>query len=212
MGNSVDVPQSETAIRILEVAERLAQTRGFNGFSYADIAAELKVTKASLHYHFATKADLGRVLIARYTKRFDAALAAIDTEPHHNLLRYVQLYEQVLVRDRMCLCGMLAAEYSTLPAAMRSELRHFFDRNEAWLAASLERGRTAGELAFKGSALEAARALTAGMEGAMLLARAYQEPARFAAIAKRLLSELNIARTGVARAARRQQRQPTSSH
>lgn len=184
------------------MAERLAQTRGFNGFSYADIAAELKVTKASLHYHFATKADLGRALIARYTERFAAALAVIDAEPHGSLLRYVQLYEQVLVRDRMCLCGMLAAEYSTLPAAMRSELRHFFDSNEAWLAASLERGRTAGELTFKGSALEAARALTAGMEGAMLLARAYQEPARFAAIAKRLLGELDISHTGVARARR----------
>ena len=47
-----------TATQILDVAERLAQTRGFNGFSYADIASELGVTKASLHYHFASKADL----------------------------------------------------------------------------------------------------------------------------------------------------------
>jgi len=47
------------------VAERLVQVRGFNGFSYADIAAELHITKASLHYHFATKADLGEALIAR---------------------------------------------------------------------------------------------------------------------------------------------------
>ena len=48
-----------TASRILDVAERLAQTQGYNGFSYADIAAELGITKASLHYHFASKADLG---------------------------------------------------------------------------------------------------------------------------------------------------------
>ena len=33
--------EPRTADRILDVAERLVQTRGFNRFSYADIAAEL---------------------------------------------------------------------------------------------------------------------------------------------------------------------------
>jgi AcrR family transcriptional regulator len=42
---------SETSARILDVAERLVQMRGFNAFSYADVADVLKVTKASLHYH-----------------------------------------------------------------------------------------------------------------------------------------------------------------
>ena len=68
-----------TASRILDVAERLVQIRGFNGFSYADIAAELKITKAALHYHFAGKADLGEALIARYASRFAEALASLDT-------------------------------------------------------------------------------------------------------------------------------------
>jgi hypothetical protein len=54
---------ARTAARILDVAERLAQVRGFNGFSYADIAAELGITKAALHYHFASKADLGEALM-----------------------------------------------------------------------------------------------------------------------------------------------------
>ena len=67
-----------TATRILDVAERLAQVRGFNGFSYADIAAEVGITKAALHYHFASKADLGKALISRYAARFGEALAAIE--------------------------------------------------------------------------------------------------------------------------------------
>jgi TetR/AcrR family transcriptional repressor of nem operon len=194
---------SDTASRILEVAERLAQTRGFNGFSYADIAAELKITKASLHYHFATKAELGCALIVGYSRRFEAALAQIAIgKPRDTLRRYVQLYEDVLVRDRMCLCGMLAAEYSTLPDPMRAELRSFFDKNESWLANHLERGRKAGELRFEGSALEIARMLTAGLEGAMLLARSYEEPARFEATAKRLLAEVSASRRSNGRATR----------
>src|SRR2546425_1165151 len=64
----------DTAQRILDVAERLVQTQGFNGFSYADIAAELGITKASLHYHFATKAALGSALITRYGAEFGRAL------------------------------------------------------------------------------------------------------------------------------------------
>lgn len=188
-------PQSDTAALILEVAERLAQTQGFNGFSYADIADELKITKASLHYHFATKAELGRALIESYGRKFDDALAHIETAPPQDILRqYARLYEDVLVRDRMCLCGMLAAEYSTLPAAMRIELRGFFDRNETWLATQLERGRKAGALQFEGSPVGFARMLTAGLEGAMLLARSYEEPARFSATARRLLAEVSPAR------------------
>jgi TetR/AcrR family transcriptional regulator, transcriptional repressor for nem operon len=193
MSGAADQPRTAgTATRILEVAERLAQTRGFNGFSYADIAAELGVTKASLHYHYATKADLGCALITGYRKKFAAALAKIDAAGAHDTLRrYVQLYENVLVRDRMCLCGMLAAEYSTLPGPMRAELRAFFDKNEVWLADHLESGRRAGVLHYEGPALEIARLLTAGLEGAMLLARSYEEPARFEATAQRLLAEVS---------------------
>src|SRR5271168_5491364 len=78
------------ATAILDVAERLAQTRGYNGFSYADIAAELGVTKASLHYHFPSKAELGRALIVRYHGLFGAALDSIDGQtksPHEKLKR-----------------------------------------------------------------------------------------------------------------------------
>jgi len=151
---------SDTARSILSVAERLAQTKGFNGFSYADIAEELELTKATLHYHFASKAELGRVLIMRYGAAFNAALERIETEAGDPLERYVQLFEQVLVRDRMCLCGMLAAEYSALPASMQAELRRFFDENEVWLARQLERARSSGKIHFDGSSLEAARTLT----------------------------------------------------
>src|SRR5258706_14666802 len=131
---------STAARAILDVAERLAQTVGYNGFSYADIAAKLGVTTPSLHYHFPSKADLGCALIDRYSTVFAAALVAIDQRnlaPLEMLKQYVGLYDSVMLDDRMCLCGMLAAEYATLPAPMRARLKAFFDANEQWLTGVL---------------------------------------------------------------------------
>src|SRR5688500_1490192 len=153
---------ADTASRILDVAERLVQSRGFNGFSYADIASELKITKAGLHYHFAGKAELGKALIGRYAGRFGDALAEIDGragDAPAKLAAYARIYADVLRARRMCLCGMLAADYDTLPKPMRDAVIRFFDENEAWLTGVLEQGEEAGTLRLDGPASEAAQAL-----------------------------------------------------
>ena len=182
------------ATAILDVAEELAQTRGYNGFSYADIALQLGVTKASLHYHFPSKAELGRALIERYRHLFGAALEAIDQQiqdPRKKLRRYVDLYNSVLSNERMCLCGMLAAEFATLPAPMQDGLKLFFDANERWLTTVLDEGRRAGMLSFKESANERARVLLGALEGAMLVARSYGDPLRFRSAAGYVLADLH---------------------
>lgn len=183
----------DTSQRILDIAERLVQTRGFNGFSYADIAEAMQVTKASLHYHFRSKAELGKRLIERYERNFLDALEGIEagtTDARERLRRYAAIYASVVQQDRMCLCGMLAAESGTLPAAMRDDMRHFFDENERWLTRILKDGKRAKVLAFKGAPTEAARALIGSLEGAMMIARSYGDPARFTAVSDRLLADL----------------------
>ena len=182
-----------TSEAILDTAERLVQTLGYNGFSYADIAAELGVTKASLHYHYASKAELGRVLIERYHAAFMAALAVIDAEvaaPCEKLERYVGLYDGVMRNDRMCLCGMLAAEHRTLPATMQAQLQQFFDANEIWLTGVLEQGVRSGAFAFGERPRERARVVLGALEGAMLVARSYEDPRRFRAAADYVLADL----------------------
>jgi TetR/AcrR family transcriptional repressor of nem operon len=184
---------ADTPRRVLDVAERLVQTRGFNGFSYADIAAALGITKASLHYHFPTKAELGRRLIERYESRFLEALEAIDrsgADAREKLRRYAAIYGDVLRSNRMCLCGMLASDYATLAKPVKDGVKRFFDRNEQWLAVVLDGGRKAGTLRFKGPPAVVAQSLVGSLEGAMMLARSYGEVARFEAVAERLIAEL----------------------
>jgi len=186
------VPTS-TPQRILDVAEQLVQSRGYNGFSYADIAGELDMTKASLHYHFASKAELGEALIERYSARFTEALEGIDSTipgAGAKLDAYVGLYTDVLRGERMCLCGMLAAEYQTLPQPMRGSVIRFFDGNVAWLTRVLADGQADGTLSFDGSPNDAAQAILSGLQGAMLMARPYGDLARFQAAAARTLAGL----------------------
>jgi TetR/AcrR family transcriptional repressor of nem operon len=183
----------DTAERMLDVAERLVQVRGFNGVSYADVAAELGITKAALHYHFASKAALGEALIHRYTTRFRAALLEIDRQSGDALSKlsaYAAIYLDVLRQQRMCLCGMLAAEYQTLPPPMRDAVVGFFDINEAWLERVLDEGKAAGTLHPRGSTSNAARVVISTLEGAMLVARLHDDPSRLEAAREQLLAEL----------------------
>ena len=185
--------RTDTAQQILDVAQDLVQTRGFNAFSYADIARVLNVTKASLHYHFPSKAELGHSLIARYESQFLQALDAIDAHGGSMTDRmnaFVGIYSEVLTASHVCLCGMLAAEFETLPRPMQSALDHYFDATENWLEAVLEQGRRDGEFGFDEPAREVAQFAISTLEGAMILARSQGSLDRFRTATRRLMTGL----------------------
>jgi TetR/AcrR family transcriptional repressor of nem operon len=183
--------------RILDIAEGLVQVRGFNAFSYADVALAVGIQKASLHHHFATKADLGRALVGRYRLAFLKSLRAIEADTDdakERLQRYAGLYGAVLRRKRMCLCGMLASDVATLPKAMRESIAEFFAENQAWLARVLERGGKRGEIRFEGSAVSMAAFFLSSLEGAMLVARGTGVLEQFDEVAQRLLASVRPAK------------------
>jgi TetR/AcrR family transcriptional repressor of nem operon len=183
-----------TPTLILDAAQYLVQTQGYNGFSYADIAAQVGIRKASIHYHYPAKSDLGKELIVRYRSRFRQALTLIKQESgtaFQKLERYVGLYASVLQNEHhMCLCGMLAAEMETLPQAMREEIQGFFAEHVAWLTAVLEEGHSTKTVTLSGSAAAEAQSLLAGLEGAMLVSRSYATASWFEAAAQQMLVRL----------------------
>jgi TetR/AcrR family transcriptional repressor of nem operon len=195
------------ADRILDVAERLVQVRGFNAFSYADVSRAVGIQKASLHHHFATKTDLGVALVSRYRRVFLGALETIEFRSENaveRLERYVDLYRSVLRKRRMCMCGMLAADVATLPEPMRESVAEFFAENETWLARVLAAGKTRGELRFTGSAASMAAFFVSSLEGGMLVSRGRGEIAHLDGVAEQLLASV---RPGPARSVDRRPRQ-----
>jgi TetR/AcrR family transcriptional regulator, transcriptional repressor for nem operon len=184
----------DTRTRIMDVSQRLIQARGFAAFSYADIATELGIRKASVHHHFATKSDLAVELMKRYRVVFAAALEDIsDTRMtcRRRLVAYKELFANVLRDDhRLCMCGMLAADFEALTAEVRNEVRGFFDDNELWLANVLGEGKRKKETSFRGTPKAQARVVLSALEGAMLVARTYRDLTRFETVANDILARV----------------------
>ena len=160
-----------TAERILDTAQALAQVRGYNGFSYADISAEVGITKPSIHHHFPSKAQLAEALVARYRRRFAAARQEAGDAAagvRERLTGYARLYAEVFTDGgRMCLCGVFAADAASLPPEVRRATAAFFDDQQRWVAGAFaEAGLPPAR------ARSAAQAFLAALEGALLLARA----------------------------------------
>ena len=155
---------SDTADLLLDEAQALVQTRGFNTFSFRDLARALDLTSAGVHYHFPSKADLGRALVVRYRRTFAAALADVERssdDAADRLLGFVAVYADVLRGGRLCLCGVLASDAATLPPEVQAGPA-FFAETERWLTRVLEDGRGGGALRFTGDpADEAALTLAA---------------------------------------------------
>lgn len=168
--------RSETAERILTCAERNARRGGYNSFSFREIAAEIGIKSASVHYHFPTKEALAEAMVDRYGDRFLAALGpADDGAPRAALDRYVAAYAEALKSEGlMCLCGLFGAEIAELPPPVAAGTRRFFAANLAWLDRVFARAGQPADQARRSGAQ-----MIAALEGAMILARAMQDPALF---------------------------------
>ena len=171
-----------TAEKILDVAQRLIQTRGYNGFSFRDIGEAIGIKSASIHYHFASKADLGTALVTRYRETFTKELAAIESQHEtapKRLKAFIDLFRRSLKDDRLCLCGMLGAERDSLPESLNVQVQEFFSFCEDWLVAVLKQGRSAAQIEFRGTPQAMADHLLALLEGAVLMARSFEDTERF---------------------------------
>lgn len=188
-------PQGQTTReRILDIAQAMVQERGYNAVSFRDLAAAVNVKAASIHYYFPNKEDLGEALVERYRSFFTAGRTALNqkgSSPARRLKQYVEVVRTAFRETgRMCLCGVLAAEMSSLPDRVAHSVRAFFSENEAWLAGVLTAGRAANEFQFEGSAQHAAEALFASIEGALLSAWAFNDEGRITRVARLMFKSL----------------------
>ena len=85
---------------------------------------------------------------------------------------------------------MLAADVTTLDTSVVEDLRRSFEDHEGWLKSVLDEGKNSGSLRFDASPRDEARLLLSSLEGAMLIARTFEDLRRFETSARHLLAKL----------------------
>lgn len=190
--------------KLVDSARYLIQTRGYNGFSYADVAEEVQVRKASIHHHFPAKSDLARAVVEQSRAVIVQQTSTLATgvfDPEEQLRMYTDYWEKCIADASapFCVAGMLASELPTLPTDLAADVRLHFRDLSNWLEIVLTKGVLMGCFELRESARQEAEAFMAMVYGAMLAARAYGDPKVFG----------DIVANGLSRFAPAQQRKPS---
>lgn len=186
---------SSTAAQIVASARSLLATRGYNGFSYADVAEAVGISKPSIHHHFPGKAALVRRVVADYRAEAQAGMEGLRqqvADPVARLQAWTDFW-QACLRDGtlpFCICALLATEMPAIPDEVAAVVRGHFDDLSGWLAGLLDEGARAGQFRLHGAAPAEALSFMASIHGAMISARAYRDPELFAAISTALVGRL----------------------
>lgn len=167
--------RSETAGKLVALAQTLTQERGFNGFSFYTLAEKLGIKTASVHYHFPTKGDLAKAMMEDYLIRFRGQLSELeqrhDGQVVEQLRAYLFTFGGLVESNHFCLCGMLTAECESIEGQVHDLVEQFYRINRQWLAVLLQRGRDEKAFSFVLPAEDMAMVLFASTEGGLLLYR-----------------------------------------
>lgn len=165
----------DTKTALLDSAERAVRTRGFDGFSYNDLANDVGIRKASIHHHFPTKALLSEALMKRYYTHLEATCAQIDATYSTGGTRLNALIGQyrTAIDDgkSLCLCVSFSSSRESLPPEAIAEISRFRKMIISWLAQTFALGQLDQTIAGQNAPHQDAPATMALLEGAQLAAR-----------------------------------------
>lgn len=169
------VSTGSTREQIIAHAQTLIRQRGYNGFSYRDLAEHVGVKTASIHYYFPQKDDLLIETLNDYSSKMMRLVNGIDdTLPgFERIRRYFYLFAEA-PRDRVCMVGMLAADFASVSERVHAALKAFYRLQEAWLARALADGERDGSIKSWATPEVEARTMFAALQGALLASRLFQ--------------------------------------
>jgi len=182
---------------ILTVAESLTQTKGYNAFSYRDIAERVGIKTSSIHYHFPSKADLGKAVVKKHLESLAEALRPLLDDKKLSSRKKLELFIDGIVaktyldHKKMCLGGMLASDVLTLPEAIQKEVQQFFIRIEGWLKQLLAEAVERKEFKLEKKELQTEASFILSLfEGSLLLARLFQDEGYLTAARRQIMARL----------------------
>ena len=177
-----------TRARLLDAAYDAIIHKGFAGTSIDELVEATGITKSGFFYHFRDKGDLARQLLVRFLAEDDAVIDSLKAraeqlvdDPLQQFLLFLNLYAETV--DDMealhpgCLVAAIVYQEQVFDAEVRrlnsEAVMRWRERFLAWLEAIDARHRPVVPV----ERLALADALSAIVEGAIVLAKALDEPA-----------------------------------
>lgn len=180
--------------KILDTAETLIQTKGFNAFSYKDLSAIVGIRTSSIHYYFPTKSDLGKAVVKMHIDSLCNELEIIMQNKQLSCKKKLERFidditaNTYFMNKKMCLGGMLASDILTLPETIQTEVRTFFIRLEDWIKKLLTQAINKKEFKLEKRNLKHDTQLIFSLlEGALLLARLFQDEGHLTVARKHII-------------------------
>jgi AcrR family transcriptional regulator len=185
--------QTDTRRKILELSQDAMRQKGYGGFSYANIASQLNVKNAAIHYHFPSKEDLGVTLVQRERRRFEkwtARHSIRELDAWGKLDWFLSIYEHYSQGGtRVCYLGALENNFDALPARLQEEAKGLNSDLLSWLSELLRSGKESGSFDFAGAADSKALLLLSAVQGSLQVARA-NTPDTFYAVMDQIKADI----------------------
>jgi AcrR family transcriptional regulator len=161
-----------TRKKIVVIADQLIRNKGYNAFSYADIASKLNIKNAAIHYHFQSKAVLGKAVIAASREKFiENTTLWSRYSSYDQVAAFIDMYSNNSKNNCICFMGALGSSFNTLPSEMQQELTDAHDEITVWLINTLKAGKINLEIDFAMTAEEMSDLITSGMLASLILDR-----------------------------------------
>lgn len=134
--------------QIIELALRLIQQKGYVAFSYDDLAKQLGVTKASIHYHFEKKEDLGIAVCEKIQQNLRSVFASINQHPtlEEKYEHYVSERSGLLHANEICAIASLQTDFESLPASLQDRLKELSQMELSFLSKILKEASEEGRI------------------------------------------------------------------
>jgi TetR/AcrR family transcriptional regulator, transcriptional repressor for nem operon len=162
--------------RVVEAALTLFMERGYAETSIGDVAEQAGILKGNLSYYFKTKSEmLEAVSDARMQELFERLQQRLPDQatPEQALMAFVQVTEDSAAELARvgCPVGSLASQLGKSDPALQPYASRILQALLAWLTEQFSR-----EMAPEAAAAHAEMLLTM-MQGAAVMAHAFQDPA-----------------------------------
>ncbi len=159
---------------IVRSAERIMRKKSYNSFSYKDLADELGIKKASIHYHYETKQVLGVAIVQNYRSRIEyltKKMISSESDPIKKLNIFLNFFRESRKIDELCPLGIFGVEYNTVPLEIQSEVKSLFTYVNKLLVETLDIGKSTGVFNFDLPSAQLAVVISTLVEGSLVLSR-----------------------------------------